>query len=186
MSAQNEMTEELNCSEGARMLIERMQSHPADFKYEGRFSRIVDQILGKVPVGFSELSDRDKDALTAAFQKYIMEPNLTEYVVDEIFNGDKRRAEAMQQDISNMYSKSLAASMMGTKNQITANMLAGSGFTDPRMALQGGVHTPAQGRVLWTEQEKPSAGRDWFEHEKRILRDMTNRTLAKLKRNKLK
>ncbi len=177
------MNEELNCSEGARMLIERMQSHPKDFKYEGRFSRITDQILGKVPVGFSELSDRDKDALTAAFQKYVMEPSLTEYVVDEIFNGDKRREEEKQNALKG-YTANLAASMMASQNQIASGRLGT--WSDPRMALQGGLVNPAQGQVLWTEQEKPKAGRDWFEHEKRILREMTDRTLAKLRRDKSK
>jgi hypothetical protein len=177
------VNEELNCSEGARMLIERMQSHPKDFKYEGRFSRITDQILGKVPVGFSELSDRDKDALTAAFQKYVMEPSLTEYVVDEIFNGDKRREEEKQNALKG-YTANLAASMMASQNQIASGRLGT--WSDPRMALQGGLVNPAQGQVLWTEQEKPKAGRDWFEHEKRILREMTDRTLAKLRRDKSK
>lgn len=174
------MSEELNCSEGARMLIERMQTHPKDFKYEGRFSRIVDQILGKVPAGFSEMSDRDKDALTAAFQKYIMEPTLTEYVVDEIFNGDKRRAEE-QQALTSKYTTALAASMTATKNAVSSSVIA-NGWSDPRAALQGGLVNLAQGKVLWTEQEKPKARRDWFEHEKRILSDLKNKTLAKLKR----
>jgi len=180
-----DMDKELNCSEGARMLIERMQSHPKDFKYEGRFSRITDQILGKVPVGFSELSNRDMSALTTAFQKYIMEPSLTEYVVDEIFNGDKRRQEQQeQQNLASQYKSALAASMMASQNQIASGRLGT--WSDPRMALQGGLVNPAQGQVLWTEQEKPKAGRDWFEHEKQILREMTDRTLAKLRRDKSK
>jgi len=183
------MADELNCSEGARMLIERMQSHPKDFKYDGRFTRIVDQILGKVPVGFSELSDRDMSALTVAFQQYIMEPQLTEYVVDEIFNGEKRRQEEknmQQQELSARYSRSLAASMQTTKNTLTSGMIT-AGVNGPLALLQsGGTVNVAQGQVLWTEQEKPKAGRDWFEHEKRILREMTDRTLAKLKRNKSK
>jgi len=150
MSTQSDMSEELNCSEGARMLIERMQSHPKDFKYEGRFSRIVDQILGKVPVGFSELSDRDKDALTAAFQKYIMEPNLTEYVVDEIFNGDKRRKEEQEQQ-----QRDVQARYVHAQSQLAPGMLGT--WSDPRMALQGGalISNPAQGRQLWMlEQEE--------------------------------
>jgi len=169
-----DMDKELNCSEGARMLIERMQSHPKDFKYDGRFSRIVDQILGKVPVGFSELSDRDTSALTVAFQQYIMEPQLTEYVVDEIFNGEKRRAEE-QAKLGSAYSQKLGQSMMSTKNQIASNML--SGYNDPRTLWQAGVHNPAQGQVLWTEetglQEKKSPS---------IFDEMRR----KLKRNKSK
>jgi hypothetical protein len=179
------MSEELNCSEGARMLIERMQTHPKDFKYEGRFSRIVDQILGKVPVGFSELSDRDNDALTAAFQKYIMEPSLTEYVVDEIFNGDKRRQEeqdTLQQELSARYSRSLAASMAATKNAVSSSVIT-SGWSDPRMAMQGSVVNLTHGE---TREVYASAGRDWFEHEKQILSDLKNKTLAKLKRKKSK
>jgi hypothetical protein len=149
-----DMDKELNCSEGARMLIERMQTHPKDFKYEGRFSRIVDHILGKVPVGFSELSDRDKDALTAAFQKYVMEPSLTEYVVDEIFNGDKRREEEKQNALKG-YTANLAASMMASQNQIASGRLGT--WSDPRMALQGGLVNPAQGQQLWKYEEEEKA-----------------------------
>ena len=182
-----DMDEELNCSEGARMLIERMQTHPKDFKVDGRFARITDSILGKLPVGFSDLSDRDTTALSEAYDKYILEPQLTEFVVDEIFNGEKRREEEMK-NATNLYTANLAKSMALTKNQLAGNML--SGFTDSRTVWQSGVHNPAQGQAVWlrdaTEQEKPSAGRDWFEHEKRILSDMTKKTLAKIKRNKSK
>ena len=179
------MSEELNCSEGARMLIERMQTHPKDFKHDGRFARITDSILGKLPVGFSDLSDRDDTALSEAYDKYILEPQLTEFVVDEIFNGEKRREEEQKAyaQTSSAYSQRLAQSMATTKNQIAANMI--SGFSDPRL-YGNAISNPAQGQVVWTEQEKPKAGRDWFEHEKQILKDMTKKTLAKLKRNKSK
>jgi hypothetical protein len=171
------MSEELNCSEGARMLIERMQTHLDEFKVGGRFYWITEKMRGNAPRGHNELSDRDAVALTAAIDQYILEPWLTETVVDEIFNGDKRREEAMQQDISNMYSKSLAASMALTKNQLAGNIL--TGFTDPRQTFQ-------PGGMVELNTTKPSAGRDWFEHEKQILKDMTKKTLAKLKRNKSK
>jgi hypothetical protein len=150
------MDKELNCSEGARMLIERMQSHPKDFKYEGRFSRIVDQILGKVPVGFSELSNRDMSALTIAFQKYIMEPSLTEYVVDEIFNGDKRREEQQeQQNLASQYTSALAASIQTTKNTLVSNIL--SGVADPRNTYGNAIYNPAQGKQLWKYEEEEKA-----------------------------
>jgi hypothetical protein len=179
------VSEELNCSEGARMLIERMQTHPKDFKPGGRFYRIAEQVMRLAPRGYGELSDRDDTALSEAYGKYLLEPQLTEFVVDEIFNGEKRRAEE-QQNTTNAYTANLAKSMMNTKSQIASNML--SGFHDSRLMWPSGVppQNPAQGQVLWAEQEKPKAGRDWFEHEKRILREMTDRTLAKLKRNKSK
>lgn len=146
-----DMDKELDCSEGARMLIERMQTHPKDFKAGGRFYRIAEQVMGLAPRGYGEISDRDDTALSAAYDKYILEPQLTEFVVDEIFNGDKRRAEE-QQNMTNAYTANLAKSMMNTKNQIASNML--SGFHDPRLMWPGGVppQNPAQGQVLWTEE----------------------------------
>lgn len=178
------MSEELNCSEGARMLIERMQSHPQEFKSNGRFSRIVDQILGNVPAGFCELSDRDDDALTAAFEKYIMEPSLTEYVVDEIFNGEKRRQdeqEMQQREIQARYTKALAASMASTKTTVS-NSVIGSGWNDPRMTLQSSNTAIQPGMITHVH----SQGQAWFEEERKRLSEMTNRTLAKLKRDKSK
>jgi hypothetical protein len=178
------MTEELNCSEGARMLIERMQSHPQEFKRNGRFSRIVDQILGNVPAGFCELSDRDDDALTAAFEKYIMEPSLTEYVVDEIFNGEKRRQEEQemqQREIQARYSNSLAASMAATKNTVASGIFT-SGWADPRATLQNSTTAIQPGMLTHVQ----SQGQAWFAEERKRISEMTERTLKKLKRDKSK
>jgi len=177
------MSEELNCSEGARMLIERMQTHPKDFKADGRFARITDQILGKLPVGFSDLSDRDDTALSEAFGKYILEPRLTEFVVDEIFNGDRRRAEE-QRAQADKYTQSLAASMAATKNQMAASLMS-AGFSDPRMLL---ANTTAiqPGQMIAASTTSNTSGQQWFEEEKRRLSEMTTRTLAKIKRRNSK
>lgn len=178
------MSEELNCSEGARMLIERMQSHPQEFKSNGRFSRIVDQILGNVPAGFCELSDRDDDALTAAFEKYIMEPRLTEYVVDEIFNGEKRRQEEQemqQREIQARYSNSLAASMAATKNTVASGIFT-SGWADSRKTMQSSNTAIQPGMITHVH----SQGQAWFEEERKRLSEMTDRALKKLKRDKSK
>jgi aspartate/methionine/tyrosine aminotransferase len=185
------MSEELNCSEGARMLIDRMQTHPQEFKRNGRFSRIVDQILGNVPAGFCELSDRDDDALTAAFEKYIMEPSLTEYVVDEIFNGEKRRKEEQemqQQEVQARYSRSLAANMAATQHTITSNLLA-AGINNSQALMQNKAHplqnstTAIQPGMITHVQSQSQA---WFEEERKRLREATERTLKKLKRDKSK
>ena len=177
------MSEELNCSEGARMLIERMQTHPKDFKADGRFARITDSILGKLPVGFSDLSDRDDDALTAAYDKYILEPQLTEFVVDELFNGDRRRAEE-QKAYADKYAQSLAASMAATKNQMASTLMA-AGVSDPRMLL---ANTTAiqPGQMIGASNTLNTANPPWFEEERKRLKEMTNNTLKKLKRNKSK
>jgi hypothetical protein len=179
-----DVSEELNCSEGARMLIERMQSHPDEFKWNGRFIRIVDQILGKVPAEFSELSDRDDDALTAAYEKYIMEPALTEYVVDEIFNGEKRRQEEnemQQREIQARYSKSLAVSMAATKHTITSNLVA-AGINNSQAMLQNSNTAIQPGMITHVH----SQGQAWFEEERKRLSEMTDRALKKLKRDKAK
>jgi hypothetical protein len=154
VSAQNEMAEELNCSEGARMLIERMQTHPDDFKVGGRFYWVTEKLNAGAPRGYNEMSERDMAALTAAIGQYIREPWLTETVVDEIFNGDKRRAED-QQNIGSLYTANLAASMQSTKNQIAAGML--SGFSDPRNIYGNALSNPAQGQQLWKYEEEEKA-----------------------------
>ena len=178
------MSEELNCSEGARMLIERMQTHPKDFKADGRFARITDQILGKLPVGFSDLSDRDDTALSTAYDKYILEPQLTEFVVDEIFNGDRRRAEE-QQAQADRYTRSLAASMMATKNAVSSNAILGAhglGTSAGNAAQQGAITSISNGGI----GASTTLGQQWFEEERRRLKEMTDNTLKKLKRNKSK
>lgn len=165
------MTDEINCSEGARMLIERMQTHPKDFKHDGRFARITDSILGKLPVGFSDLSDRDDTALSAAYDKYILEPQLTEFVVDEIFNGDRRREEEQ---------KAYAAERA---MKLASSTLVGGGFNDPRMLL---VNTPAiqPGQITAASNTSTTSGQQWFEEERRRIKEMTDRTLTKLKRKR--
>jgi len=166
------------------MLIERMQTHPKDFKADGRFARITDQILGKLPVGFSDLSDRDDTALSEAFGKYILEPKLTEYVVDEIFNGDRRRAEE-QARVSAEYSAKLAATMAATKNQMASTIFAGTGFHDPRMLLANNAAIQP-GQMIAASNTSNTSGQQWFEEEKKRLSEMTARTLAKIKRRNSK
>ena len=180
-----DMDKELNCSEGARMLVDRMQTHPKDFKPGGRFYRIAEQVMGLAPRGYGELSDRDDDVLTAAYGKYILEPELTEFVVDEIFNGDRRRAEE-QQAQADRYTRSLAASMIAAKNQMATSIISGTGgWNDPRMLLQN--NTAIQpGQMIAANNTSNTSGQQWFEEERKRLKEMTDRTLTKLKRNKSK
>ena len=178
------MSDELNCSEGARMLIERMQSHPQDFKHGGRFRWVFEKTMGLTPKGHYEISDRDDDALTAAMEKYILEPWLTETVVDEIFNGDRLRQEQKeqeQQDLNARYSKALATSMANTKNAVSSGVITG-GWSDPRLAMQNSTTAIQPGMLTHVQ----SQGREWFEEERKRLREATERTLKKLKRDKSK
>ena len=60
-------TKELDCSDAAKMLIQRMQTNPEDFDYGGKLYRMAEQ---------AQMSARDKKACSAAHDEYIKEPRL--------------------------------------------------------------------------------------------------------------
>jgi len=68
-------------SEGARMLIERMKTHPEEFSRTGRFHHIFE--------GTGPLSLRDEQALLKARDLLVIEPTFTEIVYGMIFNKDE-------------------------------------------------------------------------------------------------
>ena len=59
---------ELDCSAGAKMLIERMQTNPEDFEIGGKLHRVVYEN--------HRMSVRDKKAVGDAYGEYIVEPQL--------------------------------------------------------------------------------------------------------------
>jgi len=78
------MTQELNCSDAAKMLIERMATHPDDFKPGERFWRVMQIINGESDMGFEPvMSKRDIDALTTAAQQ-LFEATFMEYVLHKL------------------------------------------------------------------------------------------------------
>ena len=74
-------TEELNMSEGARMLIERMKTHPEEFEENGRFRFMLSGVG-------TYRSKRDREALENAYDILIGEPKFTQEVFTMIFNQD--------------------------------------------------------------------------------------------------
>ena len=58
---------ELDCSAGAKMMIERMKTNPEDFEIGGKLYRVYDH---------ARMSARDKDAVLDAYDLYIIEPKL--------------------------------------------------------------------------------------------------------------
>lgn len=68
-------------SEGARMLIERMKTHPEEFEQDGRFSSILDW--------HPRMSARDKQAISKAHDVLIKEPKFTETIFSIIFNPEQ-------------------------------------------------------------------------------------------------
>lgn len=77
------MTQEINCSDAARMLIERMQTHPEDFDYGGKMYRMAEQ---------AQMSARDKKACTDAHDAYIKEPRLMAEVLKALLAQEERYA----------------------------------------------------------------------------------------------
>jgi hypothetical protein len=83
------MTQEMDCSDAARMLIERMQTHPEDFGYGGKLYRVLSG---------EHLSERDKKAFNDAHDLYIKEPNLMASVLGALLaqpeEGEKNKVIA--------------------------------------------------------------------------------------------
>ena len=79
------MTQELNCSDAAKMLIERMATHPEDFEPDGRFWGVMQHLVVGDGVGgaFSIMSKRDVKAVEAAAQQ-LYENKLMEYVLRKL------------------------------------------------------------------------------------------------------
>ena len=84
------MTQELNCSDAAKMLIERMKTHPEDFTPGERFWRVMQIINGESDMGFEPvMSKRDLDALTTAAQQ-LFEATFMEYVLHKLLVKEER------------------------------------------------------------------------------------------------
>lgn len=89
------MTEDLDCSDGAKMLIERMQTHPQEFKsgYNTKFGGIVSRardVSGGVP---RDMSMRDAKAIVAAAETYLFEPWLAEEVITQLMPPERKQVE---------------------------------------------------------------------------------------------
>ncbi len=108
------MTQKLNCSDGAKMLIERMQINPHEFWGHGsKWSTVMSQVFSRMR-GSSEthmmLTERDATALHDAFDKYIRESMLAEHVIKNIMTPQPERKQV---EISNL-GKSMFAGMPQT------------------------------------------------------------------------
>lgn len=87
--------DELNCSDGAKMLIERMQSNPEEFRGgAARWATVMNQML-QVRRGAVEnnvfMSRRDMNALFDAFEKHVMETSLAEHVIKKLMEPKAER-----------------------------------------------------------------------------------------------
>jgi len=108
-------THEMDCSDAAKMLIERMQTHPEDFNYGGKLYRALDA---------ERLSVRDMKAYNDAHDRYIKEPALMVTVLQALL---VQPEDEKREVIERAYQAGL-----GRANRV------GMGATDPRM-LHGKV-----------------------------------------------
>jgi hypothetical protein len=97
----------MDCSHGAKMLIERMETHPEEFYNNGRFAELIDyvsnrgtKLYGSNPPMGDLLSDRDFEALKQAVGS-LREYRLHKEVTAAIY-GDCKDVFIARRDIAQM------------------------------------------------------------------------------------
>lgn len=89
------MSEELNCSDGAKMLIERMKTNPEEFRGgQARWAVVVNQMMQVRRGGFENnlmMSRRDMSAMFDAFETHVMEPALAAHAIQELMEPKEAR-----------------------------------------------------------------------------------------------
>lgn len=89
------MSDELNCSDGAKMLIERMKTNPEEFRGgHARWALVINQVLQVRRGGVENnimMSKRDMNALWDAFERHVMEPALAEFAIEELMTPKAER-----------------------------------------------------------------------------------------------
>lgn len=87
------MNQELNCSDGAKMLIERMQTHPQEFKYGSntKFGRVLVTAREVMRGEPRDMSKRDAEALVKAAEAYLFEAWLAEDVITQLMTPEHKQ-----------------------------------------------------------------------------------------------
>lgn len=119
-------------SEGAKILIEAMKTNPEYFEPGGKYNWVAQQLTSVRMAGAHGISTRDREALTAAYERYVLEAAFTERVVASTLGVQEEEPEMTRIHAQGRYS---------------------FGHTDPRTALlnqaqvthsiyNGGIPTP--------------------------------------------
>lgn len=103
-------TQELDCSDAAKMIIARMQTNPEDFNYGGKLYRMTEQ---------AQMSARDLKAYNDAHDLYILEPRLMVSVLEALMaqpeeNGTVKFRPAMTLDSAGNFGLGVSPSVWGT------------------------------------------------------------------------
>jgi len=125
----------LNMSAGAEMLISRLRTNPEDFKYGGKFYRVVQAI----ETGQSWVSKRDRAAIREVYEEVVVEADFSEWVYGEIFNPKE------PEPVQNLY-----AQMQGQRAQMQNAMLQGTGIYNTAIGSSGnlGIGTASTSAAL--------------------------------------
>jgi hypothetical protein len=88
--------QQLDCSDGAKMLIEQMKEHPEDFRgYGAKFTSILDKARTATQGGVTAMSKRDVIAIMDAAETHLYEVWLAEDVITQLMTP---RAQAGERD----------------------------------------------------------------------------------------
>ncbi len=89
------VNEELDCSDGAKMLIERMKEYPQEFKYgyNTKFGSILQRAHERVEGAKRDMSLRDAKALIAAAETHLYEAWLAEEVINNLMQPKPERKQ---------------------------------------------------------------------------------------------
>ena len=89
------MTDELDCSDGAKMLIERMKEYPQEFKYghNTKFGAILQRAHERVEGSKRDISLRDAKALIAAAETHLYETWLAEEVISNLMDSKPKHKQ---------------------------------------------------------------------------------------------
>ena len=92
------MSKELNCSDGAKLLIEQMRADPEKFAKYRPWQDLIDHAINTAEgKNYSKvMSRRDAQALYAAYETHILEPKLAERVLNELMEPKEKEKTAKQ------------------------------------------------------------------------------------------
>lgn len=90
------MSEELNCSDGAKLLIEQMKADPEKFAKYRPWQDLIDHAINTAEGRhYSKvMSRRDAQALYEAYETHILEPKLAERVINELMEPKEKEKKA--------------------------------------------------------------------------------------------
>ena len=92
------MSKELNCSDGAKLLIEQMKADPEKFAKYRPWQDLIDHAINTAEGRhYSKvMSRRDAQALYEAYETHILEPKLAERVLNELMEPEEKKTKAKQ------------------------------------------------------------------------------------------